>query len=721
MDRIESRAAGTRHVALAIRGMHCAACVGRVERALAGAPGVSHASVNLASNRAAVDGDAAVLHPAELIVAVERAGYGAELLTERRTEPEAGAEQRWETLRVAAAAALSVPLLLPMLGVPLPGWLQLGVAAPVQFLLGGRLYRNAWSALRAGSGNMDLLVALGTTAAFLYSLYLLAAGGHHFYFEAGAVVITLVMIGRRLEDRAKRATTGAMRALLSLRPETARIARDGREIEIPADAVAVGDTILIRPGERLPVDGTIASGRSEFDESLLTGESMPVAREVGDAVPAGAINGSGLLRVTATAVAAQSTVARIIDLVERTQAQKAPVQRLVDRVAAVFVPISLAVAAAALLGWWLVAGDLDTGVVAAISVLVVACPCALGLATPTALVVGTGAAAHAGILIRDVVALERARRIDTVVLDKTGTLTEGKPKVVQILAQGIGERDLLALAAAAQGGSEHPLARAVIAAAEGLALPHLDSFAAAAGAGLRAVVAGRAIAIGNRRLMEEEHVDMAALAAQAEALEGGGRTVAWVAALAPPQLLGLIATADPAKPTAAEAVRRLAAEGFETVMVTGDSPRTAAAVTAELGVARVLSGVLPAEKAAEVRRLQAQGKRIAMVGDGINDAPALAAADIGIAMGTGVDVAIETAGIALMRGDPLLVADAIAISRATYDKIREGLFWAFIYNIIAMPVAAMGLLNPVIAGAAMAASSLSVVLNALRLRRWHGA
>ncbi|HEY3778328.1 MAG TPA: heavy metal translocating P-type ATPase [Rhizomicrobium sp.] len=714
---------------LAISGMTCATCAGRVERALSAVPGVTRAEVNLASENASVEGIAGILKPADLVAAAQRAGYGAELRTgdvERDRQLVAADERRLrrETWRIAAAVVLSAPLLLPMFGIAPPAWLQLALATPVQFVIGARFYVAAWKALRAFTGNMDLLVSLGTSAAYFYSLYLMIAGppGTHLYFEAAAVVIALVMVGKWLEARARRSTTAAIQSLMSLRPERARVERDGSEIEMPVAAVAIGDVVVVRPGERLPVDGSVTSGRSEVDESLLTGESLPVAKNRGDEVTGGAINGSGMLRIRTTAVGAQSTLSRIIALVENAQAKKPPVQRLVDRVAAIFVPVIVAVALAAFFGWWLLAGNVTAGVIAAVAVMVIACPCSLGLATPTALMVGTGAAAKAGILIRDAEALERAHRLDTVILDKTGTLTEGRPAVTEIAPNVIGEAELLTLAAAAQTGSEHPLARAVLAKAAGLALPALEHFQSHAGMGLTAVVAGRRIAIGNRRLMHEKGIATEAMEPPAARLEEQGRTVMWIAALdAPARLLGFIAVADPVKPTAAAAVRHLHDIGIETVLLTGDNERTAAAVAAQLGIRRVLAGVLPGEKAAEVERLQAEGRHVGMVGDGVNDAPALAAADIGIAMGSGADVAMQTAGITLMRGDPLLIGDAIAVSRATYNKIRQGLFWAFIYNVIGIPAAALGFLSPVIAGAAMALSSVSVVSNALLLRRWRPA
>ena len=714
---------------LAIIGMTCATCAGRVEKALRAVQGVTGAEVNLASEKAMVEGYAGVLRPADLIAAVRRAGYDGELLTgdaERDRALLAAEDRRLkrETWRIGAAVMLSAPLLLPMVSVPVPGWLQLVLATPVQFILGARFYAGSWKALRARTGNMDLLVALGTSTAYFYSLYLMLAGppGGHLYFEAAAVVIALVMVGKGMELRAKRSTTAAIRALMSLRPERARIERDGGEIEVPIAAVAVQDLVVVRPGERLPVDGIVVSGTSDVDESLLTGESLPVEKHKGESVTGGSINGSGLLRIETTAVGEHSTLARIIALVEHAQAKKAPVQRLVDRVAAVFVPIVVTLAGLTFLAWWLLMGQLTAGIIAGVAVMVIACPCALGLATPTALMVGTGAAAKAGILIRDAEALERAHGLDTIALDKTGTLTEGRPRVTDIVAIGISETALLSLAAAAQTGSEHPLARAVLLKADSLELPKLESFQARPGMGLIAQVTGRTVAIGNRRLMADCKVPQERLESRAAALEELGRTVMWVAEVGEaPDLLGLIAVADPLRPTARAAVEHLTRIGIETVLLTGDNAHTARAVARELGITQVLAGVLPAEKAREIERLQAAGKRVGMVGDGVNDAPALAQADIGIAMGSGADVAMQTAGITLMRADPLLIGDAIAVSRATYNKIRQGLFWAFFYNVIGMPAAALGFLNPVIAGAAMALSSLSVVSNALLLRRWRPA
>ena len=710
---------------LKIVGMTCASCVSRVETALAGVAGVVKAQVNLATEKASVEAQRGVLRPADLVAAVEAAGYEAEILTgdSARDAQIAAAEMariRAEQWRVIAALVLALPLTLPMFGIMLPAWVQLALATPVQFALGWRFYVAGWKALRAGTGNMDLLVALGTSVAYFYSLWLMPREHvHHFYFEAAAIVIALVLLGKWLETRAKRSTTAAIRALMALRPERARVERGEGEVEVPVSAVAPGDIVVVRPGERMPVDGRVLTGSSALDESLLTGESLPVPKGPGDQVTGGAINGEGLLRVETTATGEKSVLARIIALVEQAQVNKAPVQRLVDRVSAIFVPVVLVCAVATFLGWWLLRADVPGGLLAAVSVMVIACPCALGLATPTAFMVGTGAAARAGILIRDQEALERAHALDTVVLDKTGTITLGKPSVTDIIpSANVSAEELLRLVAAAQKGSEHPLAHAILARAEGLSLPRLGAFHNRTGMGLEAEIEGRALAIGNRALMAEAGVDLAPLAGQAETLERDGHTVMWIADAGTPALLGIIAVRDTLKPGARQAVADLARLGIETILLTGDNERTAAVIGREVGITRIRAGVLPADKAAEIEALQAAGRHVAMVGDGVNDAPALAVADVGMAMGTGTDVAMNTAAITLMRGDPLLIADAISISRATYATIRRGLFWAFFYNVVGIPLAALGLLDPVFAGAAMALSSVSVVTNALLLRRW---
>ena len=634
---------------------------------------------------------------------------------------------------VLLSALLTLPLVAPMLLQPfgvdwMPGsWVQLALATPVQFGLGWRFYRAGWKALRAGAGNMDLLVALGTTAAYGMSIYLLFRhAGHgmpHLYFEASAAVITLVLLGKWLEGRAKRQTTDAIRALNALRPATARVVRDGTEIELPVEQVKVGDLVAVRPGERVAVDGRITAGRSHVDESLITGESMPVAKTAGDRVTGGAVNAEGALTVLTLAVGAETTLARIIRMVESAQAGKAPIQRLVDRVSAVFVPAVLGIAALTLLGWVVATGHWELALINAVAVLVIACPCALGLATPTAIMVGTGVAARHGILIKDAEALEVAHAVTRVAFDKTGTLTEGRPALVAIhAAAGQTRDDVLRLAAALQQSSEHPLARAVMdkARAEALVLPQALDARALPGRGLEATVSGQVLVLGSSRLLRELGPDAAALAAEAKALEAQGRTVSWLMRRngEAAELLGLLAFGDSVKASAHAAVARLHALGVRTVMLTGDNRGSAEAVARELGIRTCAPKSCPATRPRWSHELRQAGEVVAMVGDGINDAPALAAADVGIAMSTGTDVAMQTAGITLMRGDPRLVADALDVSRRTYNTIRRGLFWAFAYNVIGIPLAALGYLSPVFAGAAMALSSVSVVGNALLLRRW---
>ena len=734
-DAVRRAGYGVREQALRlqVQGMSCAACVTRVEKALLRVPGVAGAQVNLASETAAVRllGGQAVQDAA--LAALAKAGYPAQPVDDGAAGQPPPAAARWP---LAVAAALSAPLLLPMLLLPLgvhlmiPGALQCLLATPVQFGFGARFYRAGWHALRAGTGNMDLLVALGTSAAYGYSLWLWLAAPDgatpHLYFEASAVVITLVMLGKWLEARAKRQTGEALRALQALRPQTARVRREGTDSELPLAQVRVGDLVVVRPGERVPVDGEVTEGQSHVDESLITGESLPVPRHTGERVTGGAVNGEGLLVVRTTAIGAESTLARIVRLVETAQATKAPIQRLVDRVAAVFVPVIVALSAATLLGWGLAGGQWGSGLVNAVAVLVIACPCALGLATPTALMAGTGVAARRGILIQDAQALEVAHRLQVVAFDKTGTLTVGRPRLVAFeAAPGVDPAPALAAAAALQRGSEHPLARAVLehAAAQGLAVPAATALTAVPGRGIEAQLDGAALRLGSSRWMAESGVDCGALQGAAQAWQAQGLTVSWLARMdpQPPRLLAALAFGDEVKPAAREAIARLHALGLRTVMLSGDQQASAQAVAAPLGIAEVHAEVLPADKAAHVARLKQGGAVVAMVGDGLNDAPALAAADIGIAMATGTDVAMHAAGITLMRGDVGLVADAIDISRRTTAKIRQNLFWAFVYNLVGVPLAALGQLDPMVAGAAMAMSSVSVVANALLLRGWRGA
>jgi Cu+-exporting ATPase len=715
---------------LQIEGMSCASCVGRVEKVLRRVPGVLDASVNLASEQATVRALSTVDLPA-LCAALAAAGYPARVLADAHAAAPLAGAPWWP---VAVAAVLTLPLVAPMLLQPFgvhampPGWVQLLLATPVQFWLGARFYRAGWAALRAGSGNMDLLVALGTSAAFGLSLYLLwqsaGHGGHggepHLYFEASAAVITLVLLGKWLEQRAKRQTTDAIRALNALRPSTARVRRDGVEQDIAVEQLRLGDLVLVRPGERIAVDGEVVQGQSHVDESLLTGESLPVAKGVGERVTGGAINAEGALEVRTLALGAESTLARIVRMVESAQAAKAPIQRLVDRVSAVFVPVVLVIALATLLGWVLVSGDWEQALVNAVSVLVIACPCALGLATPTAIMAGTGVAARHGILIKDAEALETAHAVTLVAFDKTGTLTEGKPALVALQpATGVAEAALLQQAAALQAHSTHPLALAVLARAQeqGLALPAVEDAAALPGRGVSGRIEGRQLALGSTRLLRERGIDAGALAAQAEQLEQAGRTVSWLMD-EQQQLLGLLAFGDTIKPSARAAIARLRTLGVETLMLTGDNAGAAAAVARELGITRVQAEMLPQHKAAVVQRERAAGQVVAFVGDGLNDGPALAAASCGFAMAGGADVATETAAITLMRGDLRLVPDALELSRRTTAKIRQNLWWAFGYNLLGIPLAALGWLNPVVAGAAMALSSVSVVSNALLLRRW---
>nr|WP_310386878.1 heavy metal translocating P-type ATPase [Roseateles sp.] len=728
-------------LSLQISGMTCASCVGRVERALLKMPGVLSAEVNLATETASVR-MLSTVEPQTLIAAIAKAGYEARLADGAESTSSAP-KPSWQHSGwpVLVAALLSAPLVLPMAGMllgqhwMLNGYWQLALTLPVQFWLGGRFYKAGWAALRAGSGNMDLLVALGTSAAFALSVYELWLRGPHsmqLYFESAAVVITLVLLGKWLEARAKRQTTEAIRALKKLQPDTARVRRNGQEEVLPLGQLRLADEVVVRPGERIPVDGEVLEGASHVDESLITGESLAVAKAVHDKVVGGAVNGEGLLLLRVTALGAESTLSRIVRMVESAQAKKAPIQRLVDQVSAVFVPVVILLALATLLGWGFAQGNWEQALLNAVAVLVIACPCALGLATPTAIMAGTGVAARHGILIKDAEALELAAKIDIVAFDKTGTLTVGKPQLLALhAAAGVDEAQLLSWAAAVQAGSEHPLAHAVAeaAGARRLTVPKALDMQAVAGRGVAATLSGpdlapMALRLGSSRFMQELGIELLALQPQADALQAQGRTVSWLADIASaPRLLGLLAFGDDIKPSAAAAVQALHKMGIRSVMLSGDNRGSATLVGQQLGIDDVRAEVLPEDKARIVAELKAQGdggggQRVAMVGDGINDAPALAAADVGLAMATGTDVAMAAAGITLMHGDPALVAQAIDLSRRTVAKIRQNLFWAFAYNVIGIPLAAFGFLNPVIAGAAMALSSVSVVGNALLLKRW---
>jgi Cu+-exporting ATPase len=727
----------TTPISLDIGGMTCAGCASRVQKALESVPGVISSDVNLALERADVALADDRVDPALLVRAVETAGYKAaprvaDSETQRARDEAREAEQqrtlRRDLIMLCISTALTLPLVAHMvlraLGIPfaLSPYLELALATPVQFWIGARFYRGAWSALKARSGNMDLLVAMGTSAAYFYSLGMLLTLGEashgHLYFEAAAVIITLVLTGKWLEARAKRGTTAAIRELMALQPEIARIERDGTEREIAIEQVRHGDVVIVRPGERIPVDGDIVDGETEVDESLITGESLPVTRRPGDTVTGGSINGTGRLRIKATAVGQDSTLAKIIRLVENAQAGKAPVQRLVDRISAIFVPSVVAIAALTLAGWLLAGGSFEQALVASVSVLVIACPCALGLATPTAIVAGTGSAARAGILIKNVEALEQAHRVDTVVFDKTGTLTEGRPVVTDMNPLDGSEHDLLATAATVQTASEHPLARAVVnrAREQGVPVGTAREFRTHPGFGVTAMVGDQAVAIGNMELMEEQGIEAETARTLVESLETDGKTAVLVAIDG--RIAGVIGIADQLRPEARSAVAAMKARGITTLMLSGDATRVANAIARAVGTDRVQGSVRPEDKVAAIEAMQAKGQVVAMVGDGINDAPALAAADVGIAMGTGTDVAMETAGVTLMRPDPRPVSAALDVSRATWSKIWQNLFWAFIFNVIGIPLAASGMLSPAIAGAAMAMSSVTVVTSSLMLRSW---
>jgi Cu+-exporting ATPase len=717
---------------VAISGMTCASCVARVEKAILKVEGVEAASVNLATERAHIHFSIPT-NPERILQAVSKAGYEATLL--KAEAAFSSAPEIHSGWKVATAAAFTVPLVLPMVlmafGVHynLPGWLQWLLATPVQLWLGASFYRSAWQAVLHRSGNMDLLVALGTTAAYGLSVYMLLMGHAHLYFEAASAVITLVLLGKWLESRAKRQTTEAIRALQALRPDTAVVRRDGKELALPLAQVRLGDLVIVRPGERIAVDGVVQEGEGQVDEALITGESMPLHKRVGDHVTGGAYNLDGLLCVKTTAIGAESTLARIIRLVEDAQVAKPDIQRLVDRVSAVFVPVVLVIALITLLGWLLAGASGEQAILNAVAVLVIACPCALGLATPTTIMVGTGIAAKHGILIKDAQVLELAHQISAVVFDKTGTLTEGKPRLMA--AKALEGNDiqhtqaLLRIAASLEQGSRHPLGVALLTAAneQQIPLPAVTQLQEKVGQGLQGEVEGRTVYLGHGRWMQALGVDMSPLQAEADALQAQGHTVSWLATgnVGRVVLLGLVAFGDQIKAISAQAVASLHHLHVASVLLTGDNPRSAHYVADLVGIQTVLAEQTPETKAAAIVDLKKRHTVVAMVGDGINDAPALAAADISFAMASGTDVAMHAAGVTLMRSDPALVADTIDISRRTYGKIRQNLFWAFIYNVIGIPLAAFGLLNPVIAGAAMAFSSVSVVSNALLLRRWRPA
>lgn len=718
---------GTQQIQLNIEGMSCASCVNHVEKALKKVPGVINASVNLATEKATVR----MLDKTPVSVlkdAVSQAGYTAteptQLVTQQKHHP------AW--LNVLVSAIFTLPLVLPMLLMIFGGhftlnvWLQFVLATIVQIVCGYKFYISAWKSVRSGAANMDVLVAIGTTAAYGLSLYTLLRHPddlHHIYFEASASVITLILLGKWLELRAKRKTTDAIRALNALRPTTAHLKKAQGEAEIAIDDILPGDIVIVKNGERIPVDGEIVEGESQVDESLITGESRLLSKKVGDQVVGGAMNQEGTLLVKTLKVGVETTLSRIIRLVENAQAEKAPIQRIVDKVSAVFVPVVLGIAFITFLGWLIYAGDWENALLNAVAVLVIACPCALGLATPTTIMAGTGVAARHGILIKDAQALELTHRITAVAFDKTGTITEGKPVLVHVNAfNHATEQEILQIAASIQQASSHPLAKAVLdkATEAELKLYETKRVKNLTGKGIIASANEGEYLLGSTRLLRESVPECESYIEEASTWLIEGKTISWLMQKHQQEivLLGLLAFADQVKPSAQQAIARLNAMGIHTVMISGDNWGSANAVGQTVGIKEIKAEVLPEGKVEQINSLRQQGYVVAMVGDGINDAPALAAADVGIAMSTGTDVAMETAGITLMQGDLNLVAASIDISLKTYRKIKQNLGWAFIYNILGIPLAAFGLLNPMIAGAAMAFSSVSVVSNALLLKRW---
>ncbi|TWT27307.1 heavy metal translocating P-type ATPase [Planomicrobium sp. CPCC 101110] len=723
---------------LDITGMTCAACATRIEKGLSRLEGVAAANVNLALEKATIEFNPSELAVADIIAKVEKLGYGAHQKRDDQEQVDHREKAIQEQKRkFIISALLSLPLLWTMLGhfsftsflyVPeilMNPWIQMLLATPVQFYIGKQFYVGAYKALRNGSANMDVLVVLGTSAAYFYSVYqaVVTSGTHHsaqLYFETSAVLITLIILGKLFEAKAKGRSSEAIKKLMGLQAKTAVVLRSGIEKEVALEEVVIGDTLLVKPGEKIPVDGEVLEGTTAVDESMLTGESLPVDKAAGDVLYGSTINSNGFIHMKATKVGRDTALAHIIKVVEDAQGTKAPIQRLADKISGIFVPIVVGIAILTFLIWyiWVDPGNFTPALEVLIAVLVIACPCALGLATPTSIMAGSGRSAEMGILFKGGEHLEQTQSIDTVVIDKTGTVTHGKPELTDILpADGQDEEKLLSLMGAAEKQSEHPLAQAIVQGIQekGIELGKVQFFEAIPGYGVQATVSGQGVVIGTRKLMQQYGIDIAPVLPAMEALESEGKT-AMLAAING-QYAGMVAVADTVKDTSREAVRRLQEMNIRVIMMTGDNERTAQAIGKEVGVDAVIAEVLPEGKAEEVKKLQQQGKKVAMVGDGINDAPALATADVGMAIGTGTDVAMEAADITLIRGDLNSIAEAILMSRKTMRNIKQNLFWAFAYNTLGIPIAAVGLLAPWLAGAAMAFSSVSVVLNALRLQR----
>lgn len=723
-----------------LEGMTCAACANRIEKGLSRLPGVTNASVNFAMETAHVEYSPGEISVTNMQSKVQQLGYKAITKQENGSRDEhREKEARQQKRMLLLSAILSLPLLWSMVGhfsftswiympeILMNPWVQLILATPVQFYAGRPFYVGAYKALRNGSANMDVLVSLGTSAAFFYSLYLTiswfsdGASAHHgpsLYYETSAILITLVIMGKLFESLAKGRTSEAIKSLMGLQAKTALVVRDGQELSVSVDEVITGDVILVKPGEKIPVDGNVLEGTSSVDESMLTGESIPVEKKIGDAVIGATINKNGMLRILATKVGKETALAQIIKVVEEAQGSKAPIQRVADVISGIFVPIVVGIAAAAFIVWYffITPGDFAEALEKAIAILVIACPCALGLATPTSIMAGSGRAAELGVLFKGGEHLEQTHRIDAIILDKTGTVTKGKPELTDVVTDN-DKAQFLRLVGAAEKNSEHPLAEAIVAGIreKGISLPGTEAFEAIPGFGIKAVVEGKELLVGTRRLMEKFGVDASLAYDLMARFEESGKTAMLVAV--DNRYAGIVAVADTIKDTSKAAISRLKEMGIQVIMITGDNERTAKAIAAQVGIEHVLAEVLPEGKAEEVRKLQAQGKKVAMVGDGINDAPALATADVGMAIGTGTDVAMEAADVTLMRGDLSSIPDAIYLSRKTMNNIRQNLFWALGYNTLGIPIAAIGLLAPWVAGAAMALSSVSVVLNALRLQR----
>jgi len=714
---------------LLIEGMTCAACSSRVDKALNEVKGIAKANVNLATNKATIQYPSGLFKDEDLVKMVEKAGYKAEIEVERDLDREKLLrEKEINSLKISfvISAILSLPLFSAMFfhmagidNILGNGWFQLLLATPVQFIIGARFYRGAYKSIKSGGANMDVLIAMGTSAAYFYSIYNLFIGVHEYYFEASAVIITLILLGNTFEAVAKGKTSEAIKKLMGLQPKTARVIRDYKEVDIPIEQLVVGDIIVVRPGEKVPVDGIIMEGNSSLDESMITGESIPVDKTIDDEVVGATINKFGTFKFKATKIGKDTVLAQIIQLVEEAQGSKAPIQRLADQISGIFVPAVVAIALLTFLGFYFIGGNFNVALINAVAVLVIACPCALGLATPTAIMVGTGKAAENGILIKSGEHLERTHKMDTIIFDKTGTITKGEPELTNILTFNDYTRgEILRIAASVEKTSEHPLGQSIVKKGEqeGIHFSQPETFRAIPGQGLSANLEGKEVLIGNRRLMRGSNISIEEREGDLLQLEEEGKTAMLVALDG--VLSGIIAVADQIKDTSLKAIKELQSMGLEVYMITGDNERTAQAIAKQVGITKILADVLPEKKAEAVERLRAEGKHVGMVGDGINDAPALVAADIGFAIGTGTDVAMEAADITLMRGDLNSVVTAIRLSHRTMKTIKQNLFWAFFYNSIGIPFAALGFLNPMVAGAAMAFSSVSVVTNSLRLKKF---